>query len=299
MCLSEIPAPYIFNLFASASMIRNFFKGDRVELCSIINAKSGACTEDCSFCAQSSRSKAEIEVYPLLDKKTVLQKALEAKKSGVKRFSIVTGGRKVSDKNLTIIADIISEIRGIGLLPCASLGLLSKDELLMLKTRGLERYHHNIESSERFFPQICTTHTYEDKIKTIEAAKSVGLSICSGGIFGLGEGWQDRIDMAFGIKELDADSVPINFFIPIKGTPLGEKGLLHPFEALKIISIFRYILPEKDLRVCGGRMQVLGDFHSLIFLAGADCLMTGNYLTTQGRSPEDDLNLIETYGLSI
>ncbi len=297
--IAEITGPDIFNLFASANKIRHHFRGNTIGLCSIINAKSGACPEDCSFCAQSSRSKANIEAYLLLKKETVLQKAREAKKTGVKRFSLVTSGRKVSAKELSKIADMITETRTLGLLPCASLGLLEEEELLILKKAGLERYHHNLETSEGFFPRICSTHCYADKVRTIKAARSVGLSVCSGGIFGMGETWQDRIDLAFALRELNVDSVPINFLIPIKGSALGQRDLLHPFEALKIVGLYRFILPQKEIRICGGRVQVLGEFNSMVFPAGADGMITGNYLTTLGRSTEDDLMLIKTYGLTI
>jgi biotin synthase len=297
--ITEISAPDIFNLFASANKIRSHFRGDLVGLCSIVNAKSGFCSEDCSFCAQSSRSKAEIDTYPLLKKEHIIQKAREAKKYGIRRFSIVTSGRKISRKNLLDIADVISAIKHLGIIPCASLGLLREDELSVLKAAGLDRYHHNIETSAQHFPQICSTHGYDDKIRTIRSAHSVGLSLCSGGIFGLGETWQDRIDMAFALRELNVDSVPINFLIPIKGTALGNRKLLHPLEALKIVSLYRFILPRKEIRICGGRTQVLGEFNSMIFLAGADGMITGNYLTTMGRSPEDDLKLVKMYGLRI
>ena len=299
LSLAEITGPDIFDLFASANKIRQHFKGNIIGLCSIANAKSGACPEDCSFCAQSSRSKAEIEVYPLLSKEIVIQKAMEVKDSAIKRFSIVTSGRKVSRKNLAEIAEMISEISKLGILPCASLGLLNAEELLMLKSAGLDRYHHNLETSKGFFPRICSTHTFSDKIRTVEAAKSVGLSVCSGGIFGMGETWQDRIDMAFSLKELDIDSVPINFLIPVKGTALAHRKHLHPFDALKIVSLYRFILPRKEIRICGGRIQILGEFNSMLFLAGADGMISGNYLTTQGRNPEDDLRLIQTYGFTV
>jgi len=296
--VANISGAEIFELFVSANIIRNHFRGTNVDLCSIVNAKSGACPEDCSFCVQSSKSKAEIKVYPLIDKKIVIKQAKKAKNSGAKRFSIVTSGRKVSSRDLSAIADMISEIRESGLLPCASLGMLKEKGLAILKTAGLDRYHHNLETSERFFPQICRTHNFTDKLKTIEAVKSAGLSICSGGIFGMGETWQDRIDMAFMLKELNVDSIPINFLIPIKGTALGYREFLHPFEALKIISLYRFILPQKEIRICGGRMQVLGEFNSMVFFAGADSLLTGNYLTTSGRNYEDDLRLIKTYGFT-
>jgi len=299
LLLTSIEGAEVFDLFSAAGRIRERFRGRRVDLCSIVNAKSGACTEDCSYCAQSSRSMADIPVYPLVNEGVVLQRAIEAREAGVRRFCIVTSGRRIGKKELMEIGSMVERIRAAGLLPCATLGLLNKEELLFLKERGLERYHHNLESSERFFPEICSTHSYGDKLKTIEAAKAVGLSICSGGIFGLGEEWQDRIEMAFALKMLDVDSIPINFLIAIRGTPLEDMDLLPPFEALKIISLYRFILPEKEIRVCGGRRQVLRDFNPMVFMAGADSLLTGNYLTTAGVAFEDDLRLIRGYGLEI
>lgn len=297
LSITEISGPDIFYLFASANTIRQHFRKNTIGLCSIVNAKSGDCPEDCSFCAQSFRSKARIEIYPLLSKEMIIKQAIEAKNSEIKRFSIVTSGRKVSEKSLMEIANIVSEIRDLGLIPCASLGLLNAEDLLILQAAGLDRYHHNLETSEGFFPRICTTHTFADKTRTIKEARSAGLSLCSGGIFGMGETWQDRIDMAFSLKDLDVDSIPINFLIPIKGTALGSREYLHPFEALQIVSLYRFILPQKEIRICGGRIQILGEFNSLVFAAGADGMISGNYLTTQGRSPEDDLRLIGAYGL--
>lgn len=297
--ISSIPDSDIFSLLASANKIRSHFRGNAVGLCSIVNAKSGACTEDCRFCAQSAKSRAEIGIYPLLEKEAVLNKAVEAKDAGATRFSIVTSGRNVSRKDLLKIAGMISGIRETGLLPCASLGLLKEEELLLLKKAGLDRYHHNLETSERFFPQICGTHTYAEKIRTIQAAKSAGLSICSGGLFGIGEMWEDRIDMAFALRELDVDSVPINFLIPIAGSALDGRSLLHPFKALKIVSLYRFVLPQKEIRICGGRLQVLREFNPLVFAAGADGMITGNYLTASGGSPEADLKLIGLFGLEV
>ncbi len=297
--ISEIQGSDLFNLFSCANSIKTKFRGKSVDLCAIINAKSGSCPEDCSYCAQSSKSKTEITIYSLLQNNVILEKAREAKEAGVKRFCVVTSGRKISKNETKQIASIIKNIRDMRLLPCATLGLLNKAELSFLKESGLERYHHNLETSERFFPEICRTHTYYDKLKTIEAAKSAGLSVCSGGIFGMGETWHDRIDMAFALKELNIDSIPLNFLIPVKGTSMSDRDFLHPFEALKIISLYRFIMPEKEIRVCGGRTQTLGEFNSWIFLAGADSLLTGNYLTTTGRTFKDDLRLIEQYGLKI
>jgi len=295
--IASLSGQDILDLFASASRIREHFRGNTVDLCAIINAKSGACSEDCAYCAQSAKSTAEIKTFPLVDKERVLGKAREAKEGGAKRFCIVTSGKKTSVTDLEKIAEMVSAVRKLGLLPCATLGLLSGEDLLQLKEAGLERYHNNLETSERFFPAICTTHTYQDKLKTIREVKSTGLSLCSGGIFGLGETWDDRVAMAFALREIDPDSVPVNFLTPVKGTRLGFNKILDPFDALKIISLYRFILPDKEIRVCGGRLQTLGELHAFIFPAGADGLLTGNYLTTLGRNFEDDLKLINQYGL--
>jgi biotin synthase len=299
LILSKLEGTDVFELFALSNTTRINFRGNRVDLCSIVNAKSGACPEDCSFCAQSSQSQANVSIYPLVSKEKILEAAFLAKERGVKRFCIVTSGKKALDRDLKQICSFISEIKNLGLFPCATLGMLSASELKELKDAGLHRYHHNLETSEAFFKDICRTHTYREKINTIEAAKSLGLSICSGGIFGLGESWEDRIDMAFALKELKVDSVPINFLTPIHGTPLGSRELLNPLEALKIIAIYRLILPECEIRACGGRPNTLRDLNSYIFVAGADGLLTGNYLTTQGRSPEDDLQMIKDLGLEV
>jgi biotin synthase len=289
----------LFRLFSHANEIRERFKQNRVDLCAIVNAKSGACSEDCSYCAQSSKSRAQVPIYSLVQEDVVLEKAREAKEAGVRRFCIVTSGRKPGEGELRNIGAMVGKVRSIGLLPCATLGLLQRDELSMLRESGLERYHHNLETSERYFPEICSTHSYGEKMRTAEAAKSVGLSLCSGGLFGMGETWQDRVDMAFALRSLDADSVPINFLIPVQGTPMGDTVPLNPFEALKIISLYRFILPGKEIRVCGGRRQTLGEFNSMVFMAGADSLLTGNYLTTTGVTYEDDLRLIRHYGFEI
>jgi len=297
--LSGLNNTDVFELFTLSNRMRLSFKGNKIDLCSIVNAKSGACPEDCFFCAQSSRSKADIKVYPLLDKGRILEAAIAAKENGVKRFCIVTSGKKPSKREMDEICIFISEIKALGLLPCATLGMLNYTELEQLKDAGLHRYHHNLETSEAFFREICTTHTYKEKLRTIEAARSLGLSICSGGIFGLGELWEDRIDMAVALKGLGVDSIPINFLTPIKGTPFGDRDLLSPLEALKIIAIYRLILPQCEIRVCGGRPSTLRELHPYIFLAGADGLLLGNYLTTAGRNPQDDLQMIKDLGLEL
>lgn len=297
--IAQISNESIPLLFYYASHLRETFRGKVVELCAIVNAKSGLCTEDCAYCSQSAISKAEIPKYSLMETEEIIKRAQEARRYKVRRFCIVTSGRKPNKKEILSIAKTIGRIRNIGILPCATLGLVSEEDLRILKDNGLERYHHNLETSERFFPRLCSTHTYKEKLKTIEAVKKVGLSLCSGGIFGLGEEWHDRIQMGLRLREFDVDSVPINLLIPIKGTPLGERPMLNPFEALKIVSLYRFILPEKQIRLCGGRRQVLGEFNSMIFMAGADSILTGNYLTTLGKNYDDDLKLIRDMGLEL
>jgi len=298
--LSQAMGDDLFELFITANRLRSRYRGKRVDLCSIINAKSGACPEDCAFCAQSIHSKTGVEVYPLLEGDRIIEAARSAKENGARRFCIVTSGKRPSWRDLQKICGYISDIRRLGLLPCATLGIITTTELRMLKDAGLERYHHNLETSEAFFREICTTHTYQQKLETITSARSLGLSVCSGGIFGMGESWEDRIDLAIALRDIGVDSVPINFFTPITGTPLAERrGLLEPLEALKIIAIYRLIMPDREIRICGGRPQTLRDLNSYIFMAGADGLLIGNYLTTPGRGPSEDLRMIHDLGFEV
>ncbi|MBF0539861.1 MAG: biotin synthase BioB [Nitrospirae bacterium] len=294
--INDLPNPFEF--FNGANIIRENFRGNFIDLCSIVNAKSGGCSEDCVYCAQSSISKADIERYPLKDSDTILRSAIDAANNGARRFCIVTGGRKPTERDLDRIVEMIPEINNLGLKSCATLGLLNGAEFKRLKDAGLHRFHHNLESSERFFPNVCTTHSYQDKIKTIIAAKEAGLSVCCGAIFGIGETWQDRIDLAFALREIGVDSIPINFLTPISGTILGMRQTLDPLEALKVIALNRYILPKNEIRVCGGRMQTLNDFNAFIFMAGADGLLIGNYLTTIGRLPKHDIRFIKQLGFT-
>lgn len=286
-------------LFALATEIREKFRPPMVDLCSIISAKTGACPEDCAYCAQSKLSRAEIEKHALVDKDEVLKRARGAKKYGARRFCIVTSGKAPTAREIDTIAEMIAAVKGEGLRPCATLGLLDDDALLKLKEAGLNRFHHNLETSRRYFPEICSTHTYDDKLRTIAAVKRAGLSLCSGGIFGLGESWEDRIDMALELRDIGADSIPINFLVPVKGTPLGDTPPLSPEEALKIVSLYRFLLPDCEVRVCGGRMQTLGELNAMVIAAGADGLLTGDCLTVAGRSAEDDLRLVESSGLEV
>jgi len=287
------------DLMQSADALRRKHRGNRVELCAIVNAKSGICSEDCAFCAQSAHHRTGAQVFPLLHEEAILEAATHAKGAGATRFSIVTSGYGIKGRaEVRTIGRAIRRIRDdLGLKPCASLGIVSKEILKELKDAGLVRYHHNLETSPGFFRRICTTHDYEDDLDVVEAAQAAGLETCCGGIFGLGESWADRIELASTLERLDPDGVPINFLTPIPGTKLGDASLLAPIEAVRIISLLRSTLPGKDILVCGGREAVLGDLQSWIFAAGANGIMIGDYLTTVGGPTKEDLKMIYDLGL--
>ncbi|MFA7348617.1 MAG: biotin synthase BioB [Desulfurivibrionaceae bacterium] len=269
-------------------------RGTSFSLCSIINAKSGQCSEDCHFCAQSAHYQTEAPVYPLLDKAQILAAAREAQENGASRFSLVTSGRGLASADLPQVLEIIRAIRAeVGIKVCASLGILGESELQQLKDAGVSRYHHNLEASKEFFPLVCATHSFADRVATIKAAQNVGLSVCSGGIFGLGESEADRLSMAMSLAEYGIDSVPINILIPLPGTPCGSLAPLPITEILRSIALYRLILPQAAIRLAAGRESALGDFLSSAFMAGADGMMIGGYLTQRGRSPEADLQFAE------
>jgi biotin synthase len=297
LSLSVASGTDIIELIAAAARIRNLYRGSAVDICSIVNAKSGACSEDCAYCAQSVHHSTGVSVYPLISVEAMSEAAESAKKNGARRFCIVTSGRGIeSQGDLENIALGVKRVREIGLSPCATLGTLTRKQLSYLKDSGLDRFHHNIESSRNYFSRVCTTHTFEERLEVLNHARSLGLSTCSGGIFGMGENMEDRIDMAFTLRDLDVDSVPINFLMPIQGTPLERTVPIPPLEALRAIALFRFILPKKEIRICGGRGTALGQLHPLIFWAGADGFMVGNYLTTSGLNPADDLRMIQDLG---
>ena len=267
--------------------------GNQIEICGVINAKSGTCGEDCKFCAQSSHYCTSIEEYPLKTKKEIIQAAKEAKRNGAERFGVVTSGNRLTLEEVKVIADAIIDFPEIGILPCASLGALTEEAFSLLKEAGLTRYHHNIETSENFYKSIVSTHDYSERINTIKNAKKAGLEVCSGGILGMGESWQDRIDMALLLKELEVDSVPMNFLVPIKGTPLEDAPRIAPLDAIRAIAIFRIILQDVVIKIVAGRETVLKDFQEMMYSAGANGMMVGGYLTIAGRSVEEDQALIE------
>ncbi len=281
-------------LISRADKVRRESAGSKLELCSILNAKSGLCGQDCKFCAQSARHKTGASVYPFKAKEEILEAARRAKDIGAERFDIVTSGETLSKDELSRACDAIAEVTSkIGIKMCASLGSLEEGAFILLKQAGLSRYHHNIETSPGYFPRIVTTHTFQDRIRTIKAAKTAGLEVCSGGIIGMGETIEDRVEMAICLKELDVDSVPINVLVPIKGTPLGTRETLSCHEAIRTIAVFRIILKDKIIKIAAGRESVLKDFQAMAFMAGANGMLIGGYLTIKGREVSEDRKLVE------
>lgn len=270
--------------------------GDKFELCGITNAKSGKCSEDCKFCAQSSRYSTASPIYPLKDKDTMLSEAVKAKEIGAKRIGIVTSGRDISQRDLETITDTIVAVkRETDMQVCASLGVLDKAALSVLRDAGLTRFHHNIETSRCFYPKVVSTHLFDDRVQTIRAAQEVGLEVCSGGIIGLGEDESDRVSMALTLRDLGVKSVPINILVPIKGTPFANNQSLSVAEILRTIAIFRLVLSDTTIKIAAGRESTLGDFQGMAFWSGANGMIIGGYLTIGGRDVENDLRLVEEW----
>jgi biotin synthase len=295
--LLSLPYPEVSTLFYGADMLRRKYFANRISLCTITNAKSGKCAEDCVFCAQSSHYQGAAQTYPLKKARELADTGKSVAGSDIKRFSMVTSGRSPSPDEIMEVAHAVRELAHEKIQTCASLGILDSKDLDHLRQAGLERYHHNLETAPGFFSRICSTHDIALRIQTVNKAKQAGLSVCSGGIFGLGETDAQVVELALTLRDLDVDAVPLNFLVPIPGTPLENAPRITPLRCLKIISLMRYILPDKEIIICGGRMENLRELHPLIFMAGASGVMTGNYLTTKGRSLEEDVRLIRDLGL--
>jgi len=290
----------IFDLMAGANRLREHFKGNKIHLCSIVNAKAGACSENCAFCAQSSFHQTDSPRYGFVDPEPVRQAAEEAGRNQVTAVGLVAAWRGLKEgPMLDEVCDRIRELAQDGRTrPDASLGIIESQAVAdRLKAAGLECYGHNLESSREFFPKHCTTHTYEHRLNTIRFLKNAGLKICSGGILGMGETRQDRCELAFSLKEVGANVVPINILNPIQGTPFENNPPLPPLEILKTIACFRFILPRQEIMIAGGRAVNLRDAQSLVFAAGASALMVGNYLTTLNQPVERDLQMLKDLGL--
>lgn len=290
----------IYDLLSWANRIREHFKGNKVHLCSIVNVKAGACSENCRFCAQSASYQTDSPRYGFIESEPVQTAAAEAKANGVTALGLVAAWRGLEEgPALDNICERLEELKQSGnARPDASLGIIKNQKVAdRLKAAGLECYNHNLESSRRFFPEVCTTHTYDERVQTIKHLKEAGIKICSGGILGMGETAEDRCDLAFSLKELGANIVPINILNPIPGTPFAEKEPLPPLEILKSIACFRFVLPRQEIMIAGGRAVNLRDLQSMIFMAGASALMVGNYLTTLNQPVEKDLQMLKDLGL--
>lgn len=285
-------------LLAMADKIRQKYAGAPVDCCAIINGRSGKCSENCKYCAQSAHYHTGVKEYGLLSEEQFFEAAKKAKEAGAVRFSIVTSGRGQSKADdFENICKALHRIKTeLGIEVCASLGILTLEQAKALKAAGVSRFHSNLETSASYFPEICTTHTYADKFSTIKNAQAAGLRVCSGGIFGLGETPEQRVEMAFTLKELGIDSVPLNLLNPIPGTPLEGKKPLPPLEILRAYAVYRFILPKAQIRTAGGREVNLRDLQAMALNGGASGIMIGGYLTTGGRATERDMQMLKDLG---
>lgn len=294
------PSADIHDLLAAANRIREKFRGNKVHLCSIVNAKAGACPEDCKFCAQSAAYDTGSPRHAFVEEDAVIKAAAEAHANHAQGLGIVAAWRGLKEGSmLDEVCRAIEALARSGTARAdASLGIIESQRVAdRLKAAGLVVYNHNLETAEEHFPAICTTHTYADRVRTIRFLKNAGIRVCSGGIFGMGETRRHRVQMAFALKELGVDVVPMNFLNPIQGTPFGKMTPLAPLEILKTIAVYRFILPRKEIMVAGGREVNLRDLQPMIFVAGASAMMIGNYLTTTGQDPKKDLQMIRDLGL--
>lgn len=290
----------LFDILYWANKIRQKHFGDTVRICSIVPGRLGGCSEDCAFCAQSARYQTAVPRQPkVLSDEEIMEAARQAKASGVTHFGIVYSGRSVSESELGRLEKLVGKIRSeVGIGVCAGLGIISENQARRLAAAGVERYNHNLETSRRHFSEIVTTHGYSLRLDTIRAAMNSGMGVCAGGIFGIGETEDDRVSMAMELRKLCVDTVPMNFLHPIAGTPLGETKTLQPLEILRIIALYRFMLPEVNLKVAGGRVLNLRDMQSWMFYAGATSILSGNYLTTAGRAVVEDVQMIRDCGLT-
>lgn len=290
----------IYDLMAWANRVREHFKGNKIHLCSIVNIKAGGCSENCKFCAQSASYQTDSPRYSLIESEPMLRAADEAKANGVTGLGIVAAWRGLDEGPvLDAICQQLSELRDSGKVrPDASLGIIRNPKVAhRLKEAGLECYNHNLETSERFYPEVCTTHSYQERVQTIRHLKDAGIKICSGGILGMGETRDDRCELAFSLRDIGAHVVPINVLNAVPGTPYASNPPLAPLEILKSIACFRLILPRQEIMVAGGRAVNLRDLQSMMFVAGASAMMVGNYLTTLNQPVERDLQMLKDLGL--
>ena len=300
-CLAVLRCPdeEILELLQATFIVRKKYFGKKVYLHMLINAKSGLCTEDCSYCSQSAVSRASIEKYPLVDAETIIMGAKDALRAKAKRYCIVSSGHSPHEKDLRVICEAVRGIKKeVGIEICTSLGILNEDTALALKEAGVDRYNHNINTSERFYSSICSTHTFEDRIQTLRHARGAGMELCCGALFGLDESDKDIIDTSLALKEISPDSIPINFLNPIPGTPLENSNQLTPLNCLAILCLVRFLNPRTEIRVAGGREHNLRSVQSLA-LYPANSLFVSGYLTTSGQTPEQAQEMIKDMGFEV
>lgn len=298
--LLGLPDSLLMKLASAADRIRINFRGNRFDSCSLINAKSGLCSEDCAFCAQSARHRGASEVYDLRSTEEIVAAAKAAKDFGAGRFCTVTSGGALSDHDFDKLIEALETVKSEVDIPLdASLGFLNEDRASKLFGVGVTRYNHNLETSRDYYPSICTTHSYEARVDTVKLVKSKGNSACCGGIIGLGETPLQRMDLAFTLADLGVDCVPINILNPRPGTPLQDAAPLGPMEIIKTVALFRLVLPNATIKIAGGRERNLGDFQGMALRAGANGMIIGGYLTTGGRSVDDDLRMVREAGFEI
>ncbi len=293
--LAALPEDNLFEMFLCAYKIKKHYCRDRIIICSLINAKSGRCSENCAFCAQSAHHKVDVAIYPMVEEKDILERAAMLHRNGARRYSMVTSGFKLNTEEIATVcrsAEYLTENTDLTI--CGSLGTLTASTAAQLKKSGVSIFHHNLETARSYFDQVCTTHEYDDDIETVKIAHAAGMKVCSGGILGLGENWEQRIELAYTVKELGVEGIPINFLNPIAGTRMADRPLLSPMEALKCIALYRFINPDRDIIICGGREVTLRDYQSWIFFAGANGFMVGNYLTTTGRDVGADMEMLHS-----
>ncbi len=284
----------VYDLFYAAHKVRRHFHGNRVTFCSILPTKFGNCSEDCKFCAQSAHFDTGVEPHAMMDGAEVAHACEDAKNNGASAFGIVNAGRGPTKREWPKIMEAVYAMKKVdGICHCATLGTLSEDQAKDLKAAGIRRINHNLETSKEFYPEIVTTHAWQERVDTVRLAQRVGLETCVGCIFGMGETVADRVSLAFSLKELNPSVVPLNFLFPIAGTPLENAPKLRPMEILKIIAAMRLILPRQDLKIAGGREKNLRDLQSWIFYVGGTSGLIGNYLATAGRPNGEDLQMIE------
>jgi biotin synthase len=286
------PSDTIPEILCAATVVRRLYFGDRIGLCAILNAKSGACGEDCAFCAQSSFYKTHAEVSPLQTREEIVEAYLAAKEMPISHFGVVTSGRALKSSHINRICETVRSRLDSDVAWCASLGCVSKDQIKALKAAGLKRFHHNLETAESFFPTIASSHTYAERLATVRAVKDLDMEVCCGGILGMGEALEQRVELAFAMAKERVDSIPLNFLIPIKGTPLEKEQPMKPLDIIRCIAMFRMVNPQAEIRVCAGRLH-LRDLQSMIFYAGATGMMIGTLLTVSGRDVEHDLQMLK------